>query len=144
MSVACPAAGAVQHDQGLVTSSSKQLGNYRWTVWRISARVRLRVGKYITLEQLDAIRAITKDLPIIVGSAPASIPREELARRGARILIQGHPTLAAVVKTLHDVYAHLLAGGKAADLGDRIASGKQMDAVLTADAYKAWRKSWRG
>ncbi len=93
------------------------------------------------LEQLDAIRAQIK-LPIIIGSAPASIPREELARRGARILIQGHPVLAATVKALHEAYAHLHSGGKPADLAARIATNKEMDALLGTDTYKKWRKEF--
>lgn len=94
-----------------------------------------------SLEQLDAIRAAVK-VPIIVGSAPASIAREELAKRGARILIQGHPTLAAVVKALRDTYTHLHSGGKASDLAPRIATAKEMDQVLSADLYKQWRKEF--
>jgi carboxyvinyl-carboxyphosphonate phosphorylmutase len=92
-----------------------------------------------SLEQLDAIRAAVS-LPIILGGAPTGIPREELAQRGARILIQGHPTLAAVVKALHETYAHLHGGGKPADLAPRIATAKEMDAILSADTYMRWRK----
>jgi len=95
-----------------------------------------------SVEQLDAIRAATGRLPIIVGSAPASVPRDELAKRGARILIQGHPVLAAVAKALHETYAHLHSGGKPADLAPRIATNKEMDALLRADQYKAWRKEF--
>lgn len=95
-----------------------------------------------SLDQLAAIRTAVGGLPIIVGSAPASISREELAKGGARILIQGHPVLAATVKALHDAYSHLHSGGKPSELVSRIATNKEMDAVLGADLYKAWRKEF--
>ncbi len=93
------------------------------------------------LEQLEQIRAATK-LPVIIGGAAASITREALAKGGARILIQGHPTVAAVVKALAETYTHLKAGGKVADLAPRIATPKEMDAILSADHYKQWRKDF--
>ena len=95
-----------------------------------------------SLEQLEAIRAAVGALPIIIGSAPASISREDLAQRGARILIQGHPALNAAAKALADIYTHLKSGGKASDLGARIATAKEMDALLSADRYKQWRKDF--
>jgi carboxyvinyl-carboxyphosphonate phosphorylmutase len=95
-----------------------------------------------SLDQLAAIRTAVGGLPIIVGSAPASISREELAKGGARILIQGHPVLAATVKALQDAYSHLHSGGKPSELASRIATNKEMDAVLGADLYKAWRKEF--
>ena len=75
----------------------------------------------VGLEQLEQIEAIhaTIDLPIIVGSAPASLKREDLAARGARILLQGHQPVAAAVKALRETYTHLFSGGAPADLKDR-------------------------
>jgi carboxyvinyl-carboxyphosphonate phosphorylmutase len=93
------------------------------------------------LEQLDAIRAAVK-LPIIVGTAPASIKREELAARGARILLQGHLPVAAVAKALKDAYTHLYNGGSPAELKDRVASGQEMDGYTHADQYKQWQKAY--
>jgi carboxyvinyl-carboxyphosphonate phosphorylmutase len=93
------------------------------------------------LEQLDAIRAAVK-LPIIVGTAPASIKREELAARGARILLQGHLPVAAAAKALKDAYTHLFSGGSPAELKDRVAPAAEMDAYTHAAQYKEWQKSF--
>ena len=89
------------------------------------------------LEQLDAIRAAVK-LPIIVGTAPASIKREELAARGARILLQGHLPVAAAAKALKDAYTHLFNGGAPAGMKDSVS--QEMDAYMHADQYKDWQR----
>jgi oxaloacetate decarboxylase len=94
-----------------------------------------------SLEQLAAIRAAT-GLPVIIGSAPASITREQFAANGGRVLLQGHQPTAAVVKTLTEVYTHLVNGGAPADLKSRIASAEQMDAVTRVADYKAWQKEF--
>ena len=93
------------------------------------------------LEQLDAIHAATK-LPIIIGSAPASLKREDLAARGARIVLQGHQPVAAAVKALHACYSHLFNGGAPAELKSSIASGEEMDKLLAKDQYKAWQRDY--
>lgn len=94
-----------------------------------------------SLEQLTAIRAATK-LPVIIGSAPASITREQFAAQGGRVLLQGHQPTAAVVRTLTEVYAHLISGGAPADLKSKIASAGQMDAVTRVADYQAWQKQY--
>jgi len=94
-----------------------------------------------SLAQLEAIRTAT-GLPVIVGSAPASITREEFAKAGARVLLQGHQPTAAVVKTLAEIYAHLHAGGAPADLKPRLASAEQMEAVTRGADYQAWQQAW--
>lgn len=94
-----------------------------------------------SLEQLAAIRAATK-LPVIIGSAPASITREQFAAQGGRVLLQGHQPTAAVVRTLTEVYAHLISGGAPADLKSKIASAEQMDAVTRVADYQAWQKQY--
>ena len=93
------------------------------------------------LEQLDAIHAATK-LPIIIGSAPASLKREDLAARGARIVLQGHQPVAAAVKALHACYSHLFNGGAPAELKSSIASAEEMDKLLAKDQYKAWQRDY--
>lgn len=93
------------------------------------------------LEQLDAIRAAVK-LPIIVGTAPAALTREELAARGARILLQGHLPVAAAAKALKEAYTHLYNGGLPADLKDKVASGPEMDGYTHADQYRQWQKAY--
>jgi len=93
------------------------------------------------LDQLEAVRAATK-LPIIVGSAPASLKREDLAARGARILLQGHQPVAAAVKALGEVYAHLFRGGAPAELKSRVASAEEMERLVDAQNYRDWQRDY--
>lgn len=93
------------------------------------------------LDQLDAIKAATH-LPIIIGSAPASLKREDLASRGARIVLQGHQPVAAAVKALHACYSHLFNGGAPAELKSTIASAEEMDKLLSNDQYKQWTRDY--
>ncbi|MEK7877427.1 MAG: isocitrate lyase/phosphoenolpyruvate mutase family protein, partial [Pseudomonadota bacterium] len=93
------------------------------------------------LEQLDAVYAAVK-LPIIVGSAPASLKREDLAARGARILLQGHQPVAAAVKALHETYTHLYNGGAPADLKAKIASPQEMERLIDGESYKNWQREY--
>jgi carboxyvinyl-carboxyphosphonate phosphorylmutase len=81
-------------------------------------------------------------LPVIVGSAPASIKREDFAAAGARVLLQGHQPVAAAVKALREVYEHLHKGGAPADLKSKIASNDEMNAVTRNDIWKGWQKDY--
>ncbi len=93
------------------------------------------------LEQLDAIHAAVT-LPIIVGSAPAALKREDLAARGARILLQGHQPVAAAVKALHETYTHLYHGGAPADLKSKIASPQEMERLIDGESYRKWQREF--
>jgi 2-methylisocitrate lyase-like PEP mutase family enzyme len=92
-------------------------------------------------DQVKAVRDAAR-LPVMVGSAPASIKREEFAAAGARVLLQGHQPLPAAVKALKTVYQHLYGGGAPADLKDRVASAKEMDALVDVEAYKKRQKDY--
>ncbi len=94
-----------------------------------------------SLEQIKAINAAVK-LPIIVGSAPASIKREDLAPFNVKIMLQGHQPVAAAVKALQACYSHLFNGGAPADLKSSIASNDEMEKLLNADRYKQWQKDY--
>jgi len=94
-----------------------------------------------TVDQVKAIHEASK-LPVIVGSAPASIKREDFAKAGARVLLQGHQPVAAAVKALRAVYEHLHNGGAAADLKDKIASNKEMDALVFGEDYKKYMRDF--
>ena len=94
-----------------------------------------------TIEQVKAVHDATK-LPVIVGSAPASLKREDFAAAGARILLQGHQPVAAAVKALREVYEHLYKGGAPSALKDKIASNEEMNAVTRNDIWKGWQKDW--
>ena len=98
----------------------------------------------IGVESVDQVKAVHEagKLPVIVGSAPASIKREDFAACGARILLQGHQPVAAAVKALQEVYAHLFNGGAPADLKGKIASVQDMERLTLGDAYKGWLKEY--
>jgi carboxyvinyl-carboxyphosphonate phosphorylmutase len=98
----------------------------------------------IGVESLDQVKAVhdAARLPVIVGSAPASIKREEFAAAGARILLQGHQPVAAAAKALRETYAHLFNGGAPADLKDKIISAKEMEALVGGATYKQWQKDF--
>lgn len=98
----------------------------------------------IGVESVDQVKAVHEaaKLPVIVGSAPASIKREDFAACGARILLQGHQPVAAAVKALREVYAHLYSGGAPADLKGKIASVQDMDQLTSGDAYKSWLQDY--
>jgi len=93
------------------------------------------------IEQLEAIHAAVT-LPIIVGSAPASLSRQDLAARGVRILLQGHQPIAAAVKALHDTYTHLYQGGAPADLKPKVASAEMMERLVDGEQYTQWRREF--
>ena len=94
-----------------------------------------------TIDQVKAVHDSTK-LPVIVGSAPASLKREDFAAAGARVLLQGHQPIAAAVKALREVYEHLYKGGAPAALKDKIASNDEMNAMTRNDIWKGWQKDW--
>lgn len=94
-----------------------------------------------TVEQVKTVHDAVK-VPIIVGSAPASIKREDFAKAGARVLLQGHQPVAAAVKAVREVYEHLFKGGAPADLKSKIASNEEMNALTRGDQYKIWQKDF--
>jgi oxaloacetate decarboxylase len=94
-----------------------------------------------TIEQVRAVHEATK-LPVIVGSAPATLKREDFAAAGARILLQGHQPVAAAVKALREVYEHLHKGGAPAELKSRIASNEEMNALTRTDQYRGWQRDF--
>ncbi len=98
----------------------------------------------VGLETLDQLQAVQRavNLPIIVGSAPASLKREDLAARGARVLLQGHQPIAAAVKALRETYAHLFSGGAPAELKSKIASADEMEKFVNGESHKQWQREY--
>jgi carboxyvinyl-carboxyphosphonate phosphorylmutase len=94
-----------------------------------------------SMEQVKAVHDAVK-LPIIVGSAPASLKREDFAKAGARIVLQGHQPVAAAVKALREVYEHLFRGGAPADLKSRIASNDEMNKLTRNEDYRTWQRDY--
>ena len=94
-----------------------------------------------SVEHVKAVHDAVKK-PIILGSAPESIKREDFAAAGARVMLQGHQPVAAAVKALREVYEHLHKGGAAADLKSKIASNEEMNALTRNDDYKSWQKDY--
>ncbi|MCW5605004.1 MAG: isocitrate lyase/phosphoenolpyruvate mutase family protein [Burkholderiales bacterium] len=92
----------------------------------------------VGVETLDQVRAVheASKLPLIVGSAAPGITRAQLEAAGARVVLQGHQPLAAAVKAVREVYAHLYNGGAPSELKDRIATAKEMDALTAGETYK--------
>lgn len=100
----------------------------------------------VGVESADQVKAVHQaaELPIMVGSAPASIKREDFAAAGARVLLQGHQPVAAAVKALRETYAHLFSGGAPADLKEKVASPKEMDELVNGAMYKQWQRDFLG
>jgi carboxyvinyl-carboxyphosphonate phosphorylmutase len=98
----------------------------------------------VGVESADQVKAVHEaaKLPVMVGSAPASIKRGDFAAAGARVLLQGHQPVAAAVKALRETYAHLHGGGAPAELKDRVASAQEMDKLVGGEAYKKWQKDY--
>jgi len=98
----------------------------------------------VGVEKVDEVKTVhdAVKLPIIVGSAPASIKREDFAAAGARVLLQGHQPVAAAAKALREVYEHLFKGGAPADLKSKVASNDEMNALTRNDQFKAWQKDF--
>jgi oxaloacetate decarboxylase len=129
-------------------TAALKLEDTAWAVERAKAYEQCGVDAIFiigveTLDQVEAIHRAVK-LPIIVGSAPASLAREDLAARGARILLQGHQPVAAAVKALRETYEHLYRDGAPAELKDRVASAKEMAQYVRADAYRRWQRDYLG
>jgi len=96
------------------------------------------------LRRIDELRAIHEatQLPLIVGAAPDGLDRTALAAAGVRIFLTGHQPIAAVIKTLTEVYAHFHAGGSASEIANRLATKGDMDEILKADDYARFRKEF--
>lgn len=94
-----------------------------------------------TVEQVKVVHDATR-LPIVVGTAIVSITREALSAAGARVLLQGHQPLAAAVKALKEVYAHLYNGGAPQALAAKVASAQEMDELVAVDAYRRRRHEY--
>jgi oxaloacetate decarboxylase len=92
------------------------------------------------LDEFDAIRAAVS-IPIVLGTTPG-VKREDLAARGVRLVLQGHQPVAAVVKTLLEVYTHLQKGGAPADLKSKVASAEEMASVMRHAQYDAWSRDF--
>jgi carboxyvinyl-carboxyphosphonate phosphorylmutase len=140
------AAVAARRDPELVIAgrtSALKVEDTARTVERVKAYAATGVDAIfiVGLENLDQIAAIQRaiTLPIIVGSAPASLKREDLAARGARILLQGHQPVAAAVKALQETYTHLYKGGDPAELKSKIASASEMEKFVGGENYKKWQ-----
>jgi carboxyvinyl-carboxyphosphonate phosphorylmutase len=92
------------------------------------------------IEELDAIRAEVR-IPIILGTAHA-LTNQQVESRGVRFRLQGHAPLAAVAKSLHDVYSHMHSGGLPADYKHHLASTEQMEKLIGADHYRKLQETY--
>ncbi|MBI2294364.1 MAG: isocitrate lyase/phosphoenolpyruvate mutase family protein [Betaproteobacteria bacterium] len=142
MSAKCRAALSARQDDSLVIAARTAA-----LIGEDSERAVIRAKAYVStgvdaifitglqkLGDFDAIRRVVK-LPIIMGRASA-VTNEDLAARGVRIVVQGHQSLAVVVKSLREVYGHLYAGGAPADLASKAASAQEMDQLMNGEHYR--------
>jgi len=143
------AAVAARRDPSLVIAgrtAALKVEDTERTVARVKAYAATGVDAIfiIGVESLDQVRAVhdAVKLPVIVGSAPASLKREDLAACGARILLQGHQPVAAAVKALHETYTHLFNGGAPADLKSKIATPQEMERLVNGENYKKWQRDY--
>jgi carboxyvinyl-carboxyphosphonate phosphorylmutase len=143
------AAVAARRDPSLVIAgrtAALKVEDTERTVARVKAYAATGVDAIfiIGVESVDQVKAVhdAAKLPVIVGSAPASIKREDLAGCGARIVLQGHQPVAAAVKALQETYAHLFNGGAPADLKSKIASAQEMDRLVSGESYKKWQREY--
>lgn len=100
----------------------------------------------IGVQSADEVARISRAvrLPIIVGSAPASVTHAALAAAGARILLQGHVPVAVAARALLEAYRHLFAGGKPSELGARALTGTEMDELTGVATVKADKQAFLG
>lgn len=98
----------------------------------------------IGVQTIEEVAHIQREvsLPLIIGSAPASLSHAALAGAGARILLQGHVPLAVSARALLESYRHLHAGGKPAELADRALTGAQMDELTGVLQVKRMRNDY--
>ena len=90
----------------------------------------------------DLAETINMDRGLILIDGLLQFNRDELAACGARIVLQGHQSVAAAVKALHDTYTHLFNGGAPADLKSKIASSDEMNKLTRSEEYKGWQKDY--
>lgn len=143
------AAVAARRDPSLIIAgrtAALKVEDTERTVARVKAYAATGVDAIfiIGVESIDQVKAVhdAVKLPVIVGSAPASLKREDLAACGARILLQGHQPVAAAVKALHEVYTHLFNGGAPADLKPKIATPQEMERLVNGGNYKQWQRDY--
>jgi carboxyvinyl-carboxyphosphonate phosphorylmutase len=143
------AALAARRDPSLVivARSSLNLGGLDELIVRLKAYAELGADAFFVagglklLTQLDAMHAAAK-LPILLGTVPPALKREELARRGARLMLHGHQPLAASLKALQKTYRHLHAGGAPADLKPDLLPEQDMEKLIREDRYQRWRREF--
>ena len=93
-------------------------------------------------EQLAAIQAEARGLPILLGGTPpAMADRARLAAHGVRVALQGHQPFAAAVAAIHATLKALREGTPPADLKG-IAPAALMKAVTREADYAAWTRDF--
>ena len=144
------AAVAAREDAGLVViarTSAVNLVNLDEALRRTRAYAETGVdGLFYTgvsdWEQLAAIRAEARGLPIILGGTPpAMADKVRLAAHGVRVALQGHQPFAAAVAAIHATLKALRDGTPPADLKG-VAPAALMKAVTREADYAAWTRDF--
>lgn len=143
------AAVSARRDPDLVIagrSSSLKVEGLQDALRRTTAMAKTGVDAIflIGVKTVDEVRAIhdATHLPIILGTAPASLTSADLATAGARILLQGHLPLAIAAKALSLAYQQLFAGAKPGDLSTQALSAAEMDTLTGAPARQQNRRDY--
>jgi carboxyvinyl-carboxyphosphonate phosphorylmutase len=144
------AAVAAREEKGLVViarTSALNLVSLDEAVRRASAYAATGVdGLFFTgvndWEQLAAIQAASRGLPIILGGTPASMAdKARLASHGVRVALQGHQPFAAAVAAIHATLKALRDGTAPADLKG-VAPASLMKAVTREADYAAFARDF--
>lgn len=145
------AAVAGRHDPELVIAartSAVAIAGVEEAVRRVTAYQETGVDALFligvkTPEQLDAIAKVAK-LPLILGGVPAAMmDRAALAEKGVRICLQGHHTIPAAVRAIHETLTALRNGTAPADLTNQPAR-ETMARLTRADDCTAMRNAFLG
>lgn len=143
------AALAARRDPSLVIagrSSALKVEGIEGALTRVKAMAGTGVDAIflIGVQTIAEVEHIQREvsLPLIIGSAPASLSHSALAAAGARILLQGHVPLAVSARALLEAYRHLAAGGKPSELADRALTTAQMDELTGVPQIKQMRQDY--
>jgi oxaloacetate decarboxylase len=143
------AAVSARRDPDLVIagrSSSLKVAGLQDALRRTTAMAKTGVDAIflIGVKTVDEVRAIhdATRLPIILGTAPASLTHADLAAAGARILLQGHLPLAIAAKALTLAYQKLFAGAKPGDLSAQALSAAEMDTLTGGPVIQQNRRDY--
>lgn len=143
------AALAARRDPQLVIagrSSALKVEGMEGAMKRVTAMAATGVDAIFLLgvKSADEVAAISRAvrLPIIVGSAPATVTHSALAQAGARIFLQGHVVISVAARALLDAYRHLAAGGSPTELASRALGAGDLDLLTRVPETRVHKRDF--